>query len=88
MNADWFRVGGGDGFYAQMDPTDRNTVYSESQDGNMGRLDLRTGERKNIKPRAAPAPQPPPKTPEEKAQAEQRAAMERMAAQFGFGGGP
>ena len=29
-NADWFRTGGGDGFYAQIDPNDYNTVYSES----------------------------------------------------------
>ena len=42
-NADWFRVGGGDGFFAQVDPTDYNTVYAESQGGAMQRLDLRTG---------------------------------------------
>src|SRR5438876_5327804 len=39
-NADWYRVGGGDGFYAQTDPTDPYTVYSESQNGSMSRLDL------------------------------------------------
>jgi len=37
-NADWFRVGGGDGFYAQADPTDHTIVYSESQNGAMSRL--------------------------------------------------
>ena len=34
-NGDWFTVGGGDGFYAQIDPTDPNIVYAESQDGNV-----------------------------------------------------
>jgi photosystem II stability/assembly factor-like uncharacterized protein len=87
-NADWFRVGGGDGFYAQIDPTDPFTVYSESQDGNMGRLDLRTGERTNIKPRAAPPPRRPraQQTAEERAQAEQQQAMQQIASRFGFGG--
>src|SRR5260370_41996317 len=50
-NADWYRVGGGDGFYAQADPTDPNTVYSESQNGAMSRLDLRTGRFVSIRPR-------------------------------------
>src|SRR5207237_7851 len=54
-NADWFRTGGGDGFYAQADPTDYNIVYSESQNGAMSRLDLRTGRSVSIRPRAAPA---------------------------------
>jgi hypothetical protein len=36
-NADWFRTGGGDGFYALADPNDYNIVYSESQNGNMSR---------------------------------------------------
>ena len=44
-NADWITVGGGDGFYTAQDPTDPNIVYSESQGGNMGRLNLATGER-------------------------------------------
>ncbi len=46
-NADWFRTGGGDGFYSQADPTDPFTVYSESQNGAMNRLDLRTGRRRS-----------------------------------------
>ena len=53
-NADWYRVGGGDGFYAQADPTDYNTVYSESQGGAMNRLDLRTGRSVSIRPRGTP----------------------------------
>ena len=53
-NADWYRTGGGDGFYSQIDPTDYNTVYSESQGGAMGRLDLRTGRSVSIRPRGVP----------------------------------
>lgn len=53
-NADWYRTGGGDGFYSQIDPTDYNTVYSESQGGAMNRLDLRTGRSVSIRPRGVP----------------------------------
>src|SRR6266513_1424479 len=49
-NADWIRTTGGDGFYAQIDPTDPNTVYGESQGGDIVRYDVRTGEQKTIKP--------------------------------------
>lgn len=49
-NDDWFRVGGGDGFYTQVDPSDHNTVYAESQNGNLYRFDLKTGESKSISP--------------------------------------
>ena len=48
---DWRSVGGGDGFYVQIDPTDPNTVYSESQGGSVSRVDLRTGARQSIRPR-------------------------------------
>ena len=47
-NAMWFAVGGGDGFYTAQDPTDQSIVYSESQGGNMSRLNLVTGERTNL----------------------------------------
>lgn len=50
---DAFRIGGGDGFYVVCDPNDPDVVYSESQFGALARSDLRTGERKGIKPRAA-----------------------------------
>jgi photosystem II stability/assembly factor-like uncharacterized protein/type II secretory pathway pseudopilin PulG len=53
-NADWFTVSGGDGFYAQIDPTDPNIVYAESQDGGVLRRDLRTHESRSIRP---PAPE-------------------------------
>ncbi|MES2123739.1 MAG: hypothetical protein V4503_03530 [Gemmatimonadota bacterium] len=43
-NAMWHNVGGGDGFYTAQDPTNPDIVYSESQGGAMGRLDLSTGQ--------------------------------------------
>ncbi len=58
-NADWYRVGGGDGFYVLVDPTDHNTVYAESQNGAVLRLDLKTGRTSRIAPRAAPRPRGP-----------------------------
>ena len=48
---DWYRVGGGDGFYTQNDPSDWTIGYSESQDGNTNRYDLKTGEAQSIRPR-------------------------------------
>jgi photosystem II stability/assembly factor-like uncharacterized protein len=38
--ADWKRLLGGDGFQAAVDPTDPNTVYVESQYGNLSRVDV------------------------------------------------
>jgi Uncharacterized protein related to plant photosystem II stability/assembly factor len=52
-NSDWFTVGGGDGFYAQWDPSDPSTVYGESQDGNLLRRNLKTHESRTIRPPAA-----------------------------------
>ena len=54
-NADWIRTGGGDGFYSQADPFDPNIIYSESQNGAMSRVDLRTGRSVSIRPRGLPA---------------------------------
>jgi hypothetical protein len=51
MNSHWFGIGGGDGFQTAVDPTDFNIVYSESQDGNANRYDLRTGRGTSIRPR-------------------------------------
>lgn len=48
---DWYRVGGGDGFYSAVDPTDHMIVYAESQDGNMNRVDLREATTVVIRPR-------------------------------------
>lgn len=47
---DWYRVGGGDGFYVQIDPNDHNRIISESQFGAIGRLNRETGERSSIRP--------------------------------------
>ncbi|MGI8507922.1 MAG: WD40/YVTN/BNR-like repeat-containing protein [Gemmatimonadaceae bacterium] len=48
-NAMWFNVGGGDGFYTAQDPTDPDIIYSESQNGSIGRLDYSTGERVQLR---------------------------------------
>jgi photosystem II stability/assembly factor-like uncharacterized protein/flagellar hook assembly protein FlgD len=53
-NDDWFRTGGGDGFYSVVDPTDPTIIYVESQNGTVSRLELKTGERKSIRPEARP----------------------------------
>jgi photosystem II stability/assembly factor-like uncharacterized protein len=53
LNSDWYNVGGGDGFQTAVDPTDFNIVYTESQNGNANRYDLRTGRAQSIRPRAS-----------------------------------
>jgi photosystem II stability/assembly factor-like uncharacterized protein len=58
INEDWISVGGGDGFVCRVDPSDPDLVYFESQNGNMSRRNLRTGERASIRPRA-PQGSPP-----------------------------
>jgi photosystem II stability/assembly factor-like uncharacterized protein len=50
-NDEWVNVGGGDGYYVQIDPTDANILYSESQDGNVNRRNLGTNETVSIRPR-------------------------------------
>ncbi|MGQ0704288.1 MAG: WD40/YVTN/BNR-like repeat-containing protein, partial [Gemmatimonadales bacterium] len=50
VNSDWFITVGGDGFVARIDPEDPNTIYSESQHGEMVRYDRSTGERIGIQP--------------------------------------
>ncbi len=52
-NWDWQEVGFGDGFGTSPIPTDPMTGYAMSQEGYIVRWDLRTGERKDIRP---PAP--------------------------------
>ena len=49
-NHHWATVQGGDGFVVLQDPTDSRVVYSESQDGNMVRLDRVTFESMSIRP--------------------------------------
>ncbi len=50
INEDWISIGGGDGFRCAVDPRDPNWVYFESQNGSMGRRNLKTGERASIRP--------------------------------------
>jgi photosystem II stability/assembly factor-like uncharacterized protein len=51
LNSDWYRVGGGDGFYTANDWSDWRIVYSESQDGATLRVDLGRGTTVSIRPR-------------------------------------
>lgn len=46
----WQEVGFGDGFDTAPDPEDSMRGYAMSQEGHLMRWDLRTGERKNIRP--------------------------------------
>jgi photosystem II stability/assembly factor-like uncharacterized protein len=45
----WYRVGGGDGFYNVVDPTDSRWLYNESQFGSIQRMDQRTGQARSIR---------------------------------------
>ena len=80
LNSDWYRVGGGDGFYTAQDPSDWSIMYSESQDGNTNRLDLKTGRTQSIRPRP-PAPQGRGNQPPAGAEN----IPPEVLAQFGFG---
>jgi photosystem II stability/assembly factor-like uncharacterized protein len=53
-NYQWATMQGGDGFMALQDPADFRVAYSESQDGNMVRIDRVTNETMSIRPLAAP----------------------------------
>src|SRR5262249_3034620 len=48
----WATMQGGDGFVAIQDPGDYRIAYSESQDGNMVRIDRVTGETISIRPQS------------------------------------
>lgn len=43
LASDWVTINGGDGFRCAVDPEDPAIVYSESQNGAIARLDLRSG---------------------------------------------
>ncbi len=58
LNHDWVQINTGDGMYAQADPSDPDTIYTESQDGNLSRFHRPTGDRKPIRP--TPPPGEPP----------------------------
>ncbi len=53
LNESWVRLCGGDGFLAVPDPTDENVVYAESQYLGLLRVNLITGERRDIRPDSA-----------------------------------
>jgi hypothetical protein len=57
-NEDWYRLGGNDGMYMQIDPTDHNTIYVGWEEGNLARRDHRTGEMRSIRPRPRPGEPP------------------------------
>ncbi len=48
--AEWFTVTGGDGEYAVLAPSDSAILYVDSQNGNLTRVDLKTGLVRAIKP--------------------------------------
>ncbi len=50
VNQDWANLDGGDGFYCVFDPEDRDVFYAESQEGELFRFNIRTGEPKALKP--------------------------------------
>ena len=52
-NSDWTSLEGGDGFYVVFDPADRDVFYAESQEGFIHRINLRTGEKRDLRPEAA-----------------------------------
>ena len=49
-NCDWTALAGGDGFYVLFDPTDPDTFYAESQQGEVHRINLRNGEMRRLRP--------------------------------------
>lgn len=50
---DWFAVGGGDGIYTAVDPTDSRWLYTTREYGQHFRVDQKLGIRTDIMPRAA-----------------------------------
>ena len=55
---DGWNIGGGDGFYAKIDPSDQSYAYEESQDGNVARVNLVTMEHQSVRPGSGERPQP------------------------------
>ncbi|MBK8737975.1 MAG: glycosyl hydrolase [Saprospiraceae bacterium] len=50
LNSDWYVSSTGDGFESQVDPTDPNIIYAQSQYGGLNRYDHSSGEYLPIKP--------------------------------------
>ncbi len=57
-NEDWIVTVGGDGYETQVDPTDSNILYSESQYGGLVRYDKRSGEVVRVQPQEVPGEDP------------------------------
>ena len=53
-NFHWTTLQGGDGFFVLQDPTDYRIAFSESQNGNIVRVDRVTGETMGVRPQPAP----------------------------------
>ncbi|HST53555.1 MAG TPA: hypothetical protein VLJ61_16200 [Pyrinomonadaceae bacterium] len=49
-NSRWENIYGGDGFWTFVDPSDPTYIYTESQGGEMGRVNRKTLETPNLKP--------------------------------------
>lgn len=50
LNSDWHQINFGDGMYQQIDPTDPDTVYTESQGGNISRFNRKTADLRSLRP--------------------------------------
>ena len=50
LNSDWTNIEGGDGFSCVFDPDDPEVIYTESQEGDLHRFDLRSGAVKKLRP--------------------------------------
>lgn len=50
INEDWYRTGGGDGFFNVVDPNDPSIIYNASQYLGMQKLDLSAGQVMSIRP--------------------------------------
>jgi photosystem II stability/assembly factor-like uncharacterized protein len=90
--SDWYIVGGGDGFQTRNDPEDPNIVYATSQDGNVRRLDVRTGQSRSIRPSLAGTQQGSgdeggPAQPQGRGEGGEAAAAPPAGRQGGAGGG-
>ncbi|MGE5479198.1 MAG: glycosyl hydrolase [Chloroflexota bacterium] len=52
-NEEWIKLVGGDGYEAQVDPTDPNIIYTQYQYGSLFRYDKKSGELLYIQPQGA-----------------------------------
>lgn len=57
-NSDWYVTSVGDGFESQVDPTNPDLIYAQSQYGGLVRFDRKSGERLFIQPQVQPGEAP------------------------------